>query len=106
MPLRGVHVSVRLSVTFMYSVVKSKHIFNFFHSQVATPPAFATHLAGPLHCSAHGLRAAGPSNLVTLIADSTSTKWRRLLIAGNGRRNTTHRLILFMTESIDDCNTQ
>jgi len=89
MPLRGVDVSVRLSVTFMYSVVKSKHIFNFFHSQVATPPAFATHLAGPLHCSAHGLRAAGPSNLVTLIADSTSTHQVAAFV-DCGKRTTKH----------------
>jgi len=29
--------SVRLSVTFVYSVETSKYIFNFFHRRVATP---------------------------------------------------------------------
>ena len=36
---------------------------------------------------------------VTLIAGST--KWRRLLIAGDERRSSTHQWILFMTESLE-----
>jgi len=113
--IRRRKTSVCLSVTFVYSVETSKHrpIFKIFSPSgshtilcFSTPSVMAILRRVPPNWGknrdlrpiylALASTTAGPST----VEIGYSTKRRSLLIAGNGRSSSTHRWILFMTESL------